>query len=131
MQLDNNAEAPRRINITPLIDVVFILLMFFMLATRLDQIAVINLNPQVETEATTVPSNHKDVVLFIDPDGRVSVEGTAFSGSALESKIKTLSNPSLSTTRFIIKGSDESHVQHLVSVLDLFNRLNITQVEIH
>ena len=65
---------PRRqrdlVNITPLIDVVFILLVFFMLAgaiERPDEMAIEL--PQSESE---LMSETEDVVILVDSDGRVA-----------------------------------------------------------
>ncbi|MEM6851664.1 MAG: biopolymer transporter ExbD [Pseudomonadota bacterium] len=61
------------INITPLIDVVFILLVFFMVAGAIDRPDPIDVTtPQSESEQA---GDIEDVVILIGPDGSVAFQG--------------------------------------------------------
>lgn len=65
---EDNAE----INLTPLIDVVFLLLIFFMVSTTFERESAIRIDlPSAAIEATTMQANVID--LTISPDGRFFV----------------------------------------------------------
>ena len=69
--------APRRstISLTPLIDVVFILLLFFMLTSRFQQYQAIALDVPANDSVATNQSDIKPVMLKLQADGRVSING--------------------------------------------------------
>ena len=68
------AKRPRElVNITPLIDVVFILLVFFMLAGAIERPDLLEAAPpKSESELS---SNVEDIVILIDEDGSVAFQG--------------------------------------------------------
>jgi biopolymer transport protein ExbD len=66
--------------VAPLVDVVLLLLIFFMLITRyMPPSLTVNLP---EASAAT-PDNHPSVLLSIDVDGQLAVDGERFSWEAL------------------------------------------------
>ena len=62
------------VNITPLIDVVFILLVFFMLAGAIERPEELEVSPPIS--ASDEASNVEDVVILVDKDGSVAFQGT-------------------------------------------------------
>lgn len=62
------------VNITPLIDVVFILLVFFMLAGAIERPEELDVSPPIS--ASDEASNVEDVVILVDKDGSVAFQGT-------------------------------------------------------
>ena len=67
---------PKRelVNITPLIDVVFILLVFFMLAGAIERPS--ELDVSLPSSTTDLEGDVEDVVILIDADGAVAFQGT-------------------------------------------------------
>lgn len=65
------------VNITPLIDVVFILLVFFMLAGSIDRPPALDVAPPVS--ASDEAGSEEDVVILIDEDGSVAFQGRVMS----------------------------------------------------
>ena len=76
MQLDP-AQARRRsiISLTPLIDVVFILLLFFMLTSRFHHYQAMALKVPSSDSVATSQSDIKPVILELTSNGRVSING--------------------------------------------------------
>ena len=62
------------VNITPLIEVVFILLVFFMLAGAIERPEELDVSPPIS--ASDEASNVEDVVILVDKDGSVAFQGT-------------------------------------------------------
>ncbi len=61
------------VNITPLIDVVFILLVFFMLAGAIERPETLNITPP--QSVSELASAEEDVVILVDADGAVAFQG--------------------------------------------------------
>lgn len=71
------ARAPRRsaISLTPLIDVVFILLLFFMLTSRFQHYQAMALNVPASDSIATSEPDITPMTLELQSDGRVSING--------------------------------------------------------
>ena len=63
------------ISLTPLIDVVFILLLFFMLTSRFQHYQAMVLEVPARNSIATSQSDIKPVMLEVNSDGRVSING--------------------------------------------------------
>ena len=83
-------SSPRRkrplISLTPLIDVVFILLVFFMLASSVLDWRAINLEPPVQTGAGTTD---EPALLIEIESGGLSVAGSPITSEDLTGKVET------------------------------------------
>jgi len=80
-------EKPERelVNITPLIDVVFILLVFFMLAGAIEPSEPFPLAPAAS--ASDIRGDVQDLVVLIDADGRVAIDDEIISREALSNAV--------------------------------------------
>ena len=75
MRFDIPVETRKHIGLTPLIDVVFLLLLFFMLASSFDKFAEIDLN--VAGAGAANPSSERPVFVRVHGGGRVDVNAVA------------------------------------------------------
>jgi len=73
MKIVSKRPARELVNITPLIDVVFILLVFFMLAGAIERPEVIDVAPPASE--SELASAEEDVVIIVGDDGRVAFQG--------------------------------------------------------
>lgn len=91
LSLNNNSKGPlSEINITPMVDVMLVLLIIFMVtAPMLQQGLAVNL-PQASTPA--IKRTNKDVVLSIKQDGKVYLgdDSEAIAMESLQDQIKQL-----------------------------------------
>jgi biopolymer transport protein ExbD len=76
------------LNITPLIDVVFILLVFFMLATSFAQYRLIGVETPRETEISTTQEGA--VVILLESDGGVRFDGEPIAPEALGASVAAI-----------------------------------------
>lgn len=130
MQFKRQATEAVQINMTPLIDVVFLLLIFFMVTTSFpDQQLSLQL-PGSET-ATTVrdplPQIHQ---LNLYSDGRIQLNDMEINTpeqlqAQLQQAISEQDNPAL-----LIRAEAQTAHQQVVSALDLARRLGIERVRI-
>ena len=68
------------VNITPLIDVVFILLVFFMLAGAIERPETIEVSPP--TSESELSSDVEDVVILVSKEGSVAFQGRPMTNDA-------------------------------------------------
>lgn len=118
------------INLTPLIDVVFLLLIFFMVSTTFDTTSQLKIRlpeaSQNETVKDKAPLN-----LMIDAKGQFFLNARELSSQKSEALSFALQRVLDGSDRAIVIQSDaESPVQSLVTAMDVVSRLGLTQVSI-
>ena len=86
MQLKKPKRPIHLLNVTPLIDVVFILLVFFMLATSFAQYRLIGVDTPQETEISR--DEQGSVVILLTADGGMEFDGEPIDPAALEASIQ-------------------------------------------
>jgi biopolymer transport protein ExbD len=105
------------IDLTPLIDVVFQLLIFFILTTTFET------NPAFQVKLpkannADVKQEPKSVVVTVTSDGRVEVDGKQIDDAELEARLCNAANSDASTGVNIRADAATEH-QHVVKVMDL------------
>ena len=113
------ASANSDINVTPLVDVVLVLLIIFMVVTPLleKDIPVRTPNSEKVEEVTEVPPDQ--IVLYVKKDGAVRVNAEAVSDSELVAKLKTRLDPKAAADRVVfIVAEDACNYGAFVHVLD-------------
>jgi biopolymer transport protein ExbD len=116
------------INITPLLDLAFVLLIIFMITTPLMENSKSLIIPSSNT--TNAPINPAAVqILSIDRDEVVRLNGEVVEPSALETRLTELkqADPSVAV---IIRPDRNLAVQKLVSLMDALQRAGIAKVGI-
>ena len=123
----NNDEV--ELNLTPLIDVVFLLLIFFMVSTTFVKESEIKLDlPEASTAA--VPEEKGIVKISIDSKGRYFVNEVPLVNSqseTIEKAIKEAAADNKDPTIVINADAQTTH-QSVVSVLDAARRLNFLRI---
>jgi biopolymer transport protein ExbD len=118
------------INLTPLIDVVFLLLIFFMVSTTFDTTSQLEIRLP-EASENPAPEPPRKLNLLIDPQGRFFVNGrelrnndSATLRAALERAVDGRRMP------VVIQSDADSPVQSLVTAMDVVGQLGFKQVSI-
>lgn len=121
MRIDTSGNRPldRRAlaSLTPLIDVVFILLVFFMLASRFSDRRMIELHFQPEMRATTRASGPA-ALLKIGRKGAMQLNGERVTALDLTQKVMnwTANDP---YRRYFIQPDEDANAQQIVTAIDL------------
>jgi len=116
------------LNITPLLDLVFVLLVIFIITTpQLTNSLEINLpsgKPPAPKPAAPKPKINRIVV---DDRGQAFLNREPFTLPELKTKLHQLKNadPELGV---VVEGSEEADYQNMVNVLDVLQQLNITKI---
>ncbi|MFT5506859.1 MAG: biopolymer transport protein ExbD [Gammaproteobacteria bacterium] len=118
------------INLTPLIDVVFLLLIFFMVSTTFDTTSQLKIRlPEASPAETRVESS--ELTIMIDSKGRFFLNSRALSSqksAALSLAIQQfMEGRNLPVT---IQSDAESPVQSLVTAMDVVGQLGLVEVSI-
>ncbi len=119
------------LNLTSLMDVVFLLLIFFLVASRFAQ-EDRELPVQLPSATSAMPmtSEPQEVIVNIDERGSYFVSGAVMDAAALERTLQTavVNNPT--TLSVIIRGDRRVPFQYVVDVMDLCNRLGISNYKV-
>jgi biopolymer transport protein ExbD len=126
----SNIEEDANINMTPLIDVVFLLLIFFMVSTTFDTTSQLKINlPEASQQET--PSPPQKLNLLIDAKGNFFInsrELTNNKSATLKAALeRTMAGRKLA---IVIQSDADSPVQSLVTAMDVVAQLGLPQVSI-
>ena len=118
------------INLTPLIDVVFLLLIFFMVSTTFDTTSQLKIKlPEASQDKAIKPK--QPLYLVINMEGKFFLNTRELSSQKSEALSLALQRILDGSDRPIVIQSDaESPVQSLVTAMDVVARLGLTQVSI-
>ena len=125
-----NQDEEVQINLTPLIDVVFLLLIFFMVSTTFDTTSQLKIRlPEASQDETQKPP--RKLNLIIDADGKFVLNSrelvdnrSATLKAALERALEERMLP------IVIQSDAASPVQSLVTAMDVITQLGLVQVSI-
>ena len=110
-------EGEAGINLTPLLDMIFNLIFFFILATTIRQTqAYLDVRLPRASEARRAESQRKTVVLIVTKENHLYLNDRQISADVLEKELKSLSPHDVD--QIILKGDAMAHHETIVRVLD-------------
>ena len=113
MRLNDPALTRRNINLTPLIDVVFLLLVFFMLASTFLKFTAL---PITGAGLAAAPSDVRKIAfLHVSDANHLRLNGEALSPDQVVTQLNELADQGL--TQLIVVPAATANVQDIVSVL--------------
>ncbi|MGF6871848.1 ExbD/TolR family protein [Paraburkholderia sp. MM5477-R1] len=114
-----------RIEIIPMIDIMFFLLVFFIMIT-LHMIPNAGLRSQLPSSATAQALPPPQVTVTFATDGSLSVDGRTLSLAQLTTLLAARTD--VAHTVVTIAGSKQAQIQHLVSVMDACRAAGVSQI---
>ncbi len=123
---DNTPKKNLKINIIPLIDIIFLMLVFFMLATNFSKNKQVSflLNKQKQASNTI---NDNQVMLLNLKNNKIFLENKVVDLVTLEKKFFSVWK-SFNYEKVIILNDDKTEIQLLISILDLIKKNKIKKV---
>jgi biopolymer transport protein ExbD len=119
------------LSLTPLIDVVFLLLIFFLVTSEFEEEERrLDIILPSATSAVPMTSKPREVVVDIDSAGVVYLHGQATSLDELQRLLQAAvaSNPTNQTV--VIRADRETTFQPVVSVMDVCNRTGVSDYSV-
>ncbi|TQV85835.1 ExbD/TolR family protein [Aliikangiella coralliicola] len=118
------------INLTPLIDVVFLLLIFFMVSTSFTRETQIKLElPKANVEK--LKTEPEVIEISIDKEGRIFINGKSLVNAQVDTLVKAIT-PLIgddTNTPVIISADANTAYQSVVTALDAASQLGITNLK--
>ena len=127
MRFGSEPPPARLIPLTPLIDVVFILLIFFMLASSFLDWRALDLNISAPGRATE--SKGRAVLILLKADGSLLMNGKATKAEDLISRIEAriAENPKQTV---VIRPEEEVPLQRAIDTIDLLKRAGALEISL-
>ena len=122
MQVHDDAKPYDTINVTPMLDLAYVLLVVFILMTTAS-IQGLNVSmPKPSNKPST--EQHELKVIQVTASGAVLLNGVGVSLTELESQLKAVQarDPKMSVA---IKGDPTTQYERVVAIIDLCNRLQV------
>ncbi len=116
------------VNITPLVDVVFLLLIFFMVSTTFDRQSELNIELP-EASGEIIESEALDVEIFIKDDGQFIINDIAVS-SNIDSLLRALREAAGDNNdpRVIISADKETTHQAVMTAMDAARQMGFIHI---
>lgn len=131
MKFKRTRQEDNGINLTPLIDVVFLLLIFFMVSTSFTKETHLTLDiPQAVGSPTTDTAAPLEIIL--EADGSISINGRALINNSIEAVkagIQELSSGDNNLPVTLTADAKTPH-EHVVKVMDAVGQLGFSRLSI-
>ncbi len=130
MPIKINQDEKPAMNLTPMIDIVFLLVIFFMVGTKFTEVEQqLELTvPEVSGEAAATPMVQRHVVAVFK-DGTVSLDGEQMELAQLESRL-TAEQQRGDHINVVIRGDAEGAFQNVASVLSVCRNAGVSDLGI-
>jgi len=128
MGLKKKSKVSAEFSMSSLTDIIFLLLIFFMLTSSMVVPNALNLKLPGKKTPSTVKVNSTPPTVDINSNGTLSLNGTRISKSNLVKAVRAEKNKNGSRATIIIKPHPKASNEHVVYVMDLAYRFNIQAV---
>ena len=119
------------LSLTPLIDIVFLLLIFFLVATRFaEEERELDLVLPSASEAKPLSAKPREIFVNIDEEGSFFVHSRVVTLGELATILAQASADNPGTQSVIIRADEGCDVKYAVAVMNLCNKFNITDYKI-
>jgi len=125
MNFRQRSREPLELNLIPLIDVVFMLLIFFMLTTTFVHDRALQVDLPVSESGSAERAELENHVIELDERGEIAVDGERVSEQALAATLRAIATDG----RPVVLWADAQVVnQRVVTVLDQARRAGIARI---
>ncbi|MGC3971964.1 MAG: biopolymer transporter ExbD [Pirellulales bacterium] len=125
------SAALNKLNLTPMIDVVFQLLIFFLVAAKFEEEERDYDVPLPQSsEAMPRLSKPKEIYINVDAAGRVAINGQIISKTELLAQLRQAQANNPGRQSVVIRGAKDCALQYVVDVMGICARANIRDCRI-
>ena len=115
--IDNNDDVISEINMTPLIDIMLVLLIIFMMTSSISLESGLDIDLP-KTSSQTTPKEGTAILISLDKSGNVSVQGKRVEFDNLAQSIKEAITEAGSDT-VVFEGDQESNLGIAIKIMDV------------
>ena len=115
------------INVTPMIDVLLVLIIIFLVITPSNERGLNALIPQPSTADAPASAPIRDLVVSIEKDGSITINQQPVDLSALPARLAELQVKSRGA-HFFVRGDRELDFEHVARVIDIARGVGWNQV---
>ncbi|MFK7981446.1 MAG: ExbD/TolR family protein [Saprospiraceae bacterium] len=127
MGLKKKSKVSAEFNMSSLTDIIFLLLIFFMLTSSLINPNAINLKLPSSSKVST-PSRSKITKVRVGSTGRLYVDGKKVSVSGLDKAMASLSRKKGKNANIVLEWNKKTGVEHVVTVMDLALKYHVNTI---
>ncbi|MEE9444653.1 MAG: biopolymer transporter ExbD [Cocleimonas sp.] len=129
MNFRKNLSDEVEVNLTPLIDVVFLLLIFFMVTTTFDRDAKIKINLPTSTNAVA-EAQQEGLNIIVNNQGKYFVNGSEVLNNKPETLFRAMTQAIEESgndhPKLVISADANANYQSVVTAMDIAGRLGLT-----
>lgn len=115
------------IDLTPILDMMFIILIFFMVAATFDLNRSIKLSlPKSFAGESSIEKNK--IIIEVDREGTISVNGNVIDILELSQEIKSIDNYKEATVYLL--GDDYANYKIIIEIIDVLKLLGLTDISL-
>ncbi len=119
------------LSLTPLIDVVFLLLIFFLVTSEFEEEERrLDIVLPTATSATPMTGKPREIVVDIDADGVVYLNGQPTSLEELQGLLETAVAENPANQTVVIRADHTTAFQPVVSVMDICNKTGVSDYSV-
>lgn len=118
------------LNLTPMIDIVFLLIIFFMVGTQFtEQERQFDVQVPSVSDAPPLTSRPDEIVINVDAEGQVSISDEQLSIAALEQRLSQ-ARENYPDQSVVVRGSGPDPYQNVMDVLTACHRAKISHISL-
>lgn len=127
IRLSSTPEISEQENILPLINIVFLLLIFFMIAGTFRASELFSVKVPIVTVA---PLKSEKITVLMNAQGEFAIERKAFTGSELTRHLKIHFTESSTEPWVILKADSHANAEQLLRAMEFFNEAGATSLQL-
>ena len=128
MDFSGRSKSKVELNVAPLIDIVFLLLVFFMLASTFIRPESINL--VIRAPSGVGEQSEQPILVHIGANGAIRLNGLVLTIQDLKQELLARSSLPQNNRTITVQTQDDVSVQFLVKVMDEINEAGYTDIAI-
>ena len=130
MQFKRQIKAEESVNLTPLIDVVFLLLIFFMVSTTFTKESHLKVDLPEAKGISSTNEKTDQIEVIVDSQGGYSINGQALVNNQTATLVRALNDiqGDKSTIPFIITGDANASYQSVITLMDVAGQLGFVNI---
>lgn len=128
MSLYRKKRRRAEVNIIPLVDVLIILIFFFMIAMQFRQLTVLNINPP-KIETAGAKQNTKELVLGVDKEGDFFYKSGAITREQLQELLRKTASDDPDIPVLVVADEDVA-LKYMTELMDICRAVGLTKIRL-